>query len=486
MPSRHRFQEKLLFVEMRKEYDNRFTMKEKDIQLIEAEEIIPEKFLRKNAPSILHLSEPELVRYYTNLSRMNFSVDTHFYPLGSCTMKYNPKINEDIANLKGFTEIHPYQPLETLQGAMEVLYLAERYLSEITGMHSFTLQPAAGAHGELTGMLIVRAYFKDKRMDYKKVVLIPDTAHGTNPASAVLAGFVVKSVDTEGKGVITPEVLKKHITDETACLMITNPNTLGLFERYIEDISKILKENSSLLYCDGANLNALCGKTRPGDWGVDILHVNLHKTFSTPHGGGGPGAGPIGVSKELSEYLPYPIVKKKGNKYTFSKPEKSIGRVKAFGGNFLVILKALAYIMRIGESGLKDVAEISVLNANYLRVKLKKLLELPYDRACMHECVFSDKSFSRFNISTLDVAKRLIDYRFHPPTIYFPLIVKGALMIEPTETESKSTLDAFVEAFKNIMKEAEENPEILKKAPHTTPVKRLDEVRAARNPVLRK
>jgi len=461
-------------------------MREREFPSIEPREVIPEKFLRRKAPSIFRLSEPELVRYYTNLSRMNFSVDTHFYPLGSCTMKYNPKINEDIASLKGFTEIHPYQPVETLQGALEVLYLLERYLSEITGMHSFTLQPAAGAHGELTGMLITRAYFKDKKMEHKRVVLIPDTAHGTNPASAVLAGFVVRNIDTEGKGVITPEVLKKHITDETACLMITNPNTLGLFERHIEEISKILKENSSILYCDGANLNALCGKTRPGDWGVDILHVNLHKTFSTPHGGGGPGAGPIGVCKELAEYLPYPVVIKEGERYTFSKPEKSIGRVKAFGGNFLVILKALAYIMQLGESGLKKVAEISVLNANYLRVKLKKLLELPYDRICMHECVFSDKSFSKFNVSTLDVAKRLIDYGFHPPTIYFPLIVKGALMIEPTETESKSTLDAFVEAFKNILKEAEENPEILKKAPHTTPVKRLDEAKAARNPVLRR
>lgn len=456
-----------------------------DVPLLEPDRYFPEGSLRKKQPLLPGLSEPEVLRHYTNLSRLNFSVDTHFYPLGSCTMKYNPRVNEDIASLPGFTDIHPYQPVEEIQGALEVLYLCERFLSEITGMHSFTLQPAAGAHGELTGMLIARAYFKERGMNHKKVVLIPDTAHGTNPASAVLAGFSVKNIDTEGKGVITPEVLRKHITDETACLMITNPNTLGLFERHIEEISILLKENSALLYCDGANLNALCGKAKPGEMGVDILHVNLHKTFSAPHGGGGPGSGPIGVSQALSPFLPYPAVKKEGERFSFSIPEKSIGRVKAFGGNFLVILKALAYILSMGEEGLRRVAEISVLNANYLRVKLKEFLHLPYERVCMHECVFSDKSFAKFNISTLDVAKRLIDYGFHPPTIYFPLIVKGALMIEPTETESKKTLDEFVDAMRSIMEEAARSPEVLKESPHNTPVRRLDEVKAARNPILK-
>lgn len=451
---------------------------------VKIEDLIPEELLRKSPPELPEVSEPEVVRHYTNLSRMNMGVDTSFYPLGSCTMKYNPKFSEDIASFDEFTMIHPLEPEEWIQGCLEVIYRAERYLAEITGMSRFSMVPSAGAHGELTGMLIVKKYFEE-RGEVRRKIIIPDTAHGTNPASASLAGFSVVNMDTEGKGIITAEILKKYLDSDVACLMVTNPNTLGLFEKEILKISQMLKEAGALLYCDGANLNALVGRVKVGKMGVDILHINLHKTFSTPHGGGGPGSGPVGVREDLKEFLPAPVVERGKDGFYLRTPQKSIGMVKAFGGNFLIILKALSYILSLGDEGLKMVSGLSVLNANYLRVKLREFLHLPYDELCMHECVFSEKTLKERGITTMDLAKRLIDYGFHPPTVYFPLIVKGAIMVEPTETESPATLDAFADAVRRIIKEAEENPEYVRNAPHRAPLKKLDEVRAARNLVLR-
>jgi len=437
--------------------------------------------LRDDIEDFPQLSEVEIVRHYTALGDLNYSVDRGFYPLGSCTMKYNPKVNEKIASMEGFSA-HPYSPFELIQGNLEVLKLTEELLSELTGLPAFTLTPSAGAHGEFTGMLVVRKYLED-RGDARKIVLIPDSAHGTNPASAHFAGYDVKEIASNEDGIIDVETLKENLNSDVAAFMVTNPNTLGIFEKNIVEIAKALHDNGSLLYMDGANLNALMGVVRPGDLGVDVLHLNLHKTFSTPHGGGGPGSGPVGVADYLKDYLPVPRIEREGDKFVVSfYNEKSIGRVKNFYGNFLVIIKALAYLLTLGKENLKRVAYDAVLNANYIRKKLEKLLKLEYKSRTLHEVVFSDKGL---NVKTLDIAKRLLDYGFHPFTIYFPLIVHGAMMIEPTETESKETLDRFIDVMKLILQEAEKDEELLKNSPYSTPIRRLDEVLAARKPVLK-
>ncbi len=449
------------------------------------EEDLPDEIKRQDIPDFPQVSETEIVRHFTRLSQLNYCVDKGFYPLGSCTMKYNPKINEKIAGLEGFTDIHPLYPEDYVQGSLEVIYNLEKFLCEITGMDRFTAAPLAGAHGELTGMLIIRAYHISKGEERKKV-LIPDSAHGTNPASAHLSGWVVEEIPSNDYGTVDIEKLKERVDETVSALMLTNPNTLGIFEKDIKLIAEILHSKGALLYMDGANLNALVGIAKVRDMGVDVVHTNLHKTFSTPHGGGGPGAGPVGVKEFLEPFLPVPRVEKNDGKYFFNwdKP-KSIGRICGFYGNFLVLVKALAYILSLGYEGLRDTAKRAALNANYIRKKLEGLYHVPYKSPTLHEFVCSDKNLQGFSVTTLDVAKRLIDYGFHPPTIYFPLIVHGALMIEPTETESKRDLDLFVSAMIEIYKEAKENSEVLKSAPHITPVGRLDEVLAAKKPVLR-
>jgi len=453
-----------------------------DVGEIRPEDVIPQEYLRGDIEGLPEVSEVDTVRHFVRLSHGNFGVDTGFYPLGSCTMKYNPKINEDIARIPGFTRAHPYQPVTLSQGALQLMYELEGYLAEITGMDAVTLQPAAGAQGELCGMLMISACFRDKGKPRKKVI-IPDTAHGTNPASCTLAGFTVIPVKSEGKGVITPEAIGTLMDDDTAGLMLTNPNTLGLFERHIKEVSDIVHRGGGFVYCDGANLNALMGIARLGDMGVDVVQFNLHKTFSSPHGGGGPGSGPVGVKGVLEPYLPIPRVIKRGRRYSldYNRP-KSIGRVKAFYGNFGVLVRAYSYIRAMGPEGLKRVSQMAVLNANYIKERLKSHYHLPYDQPCMHECIFSDKLQAEKGIHTIDIAKRLIDYGFHPPTIYFPLVVEGAIMVEPTETEDRETLDRFIDAMESITKETSE---IIKGAPHRARVGRLDEVRAAREPILR-
>jgi glycine dehydrogenase subunit 2 len=441
--------------------------------------------VRVGIPGFPQVSEVEVVRHFTRLSQANFCIDTSFYPLGSCTMKYNPKVNERIAALPDFQGSHPYAPQDLIQGNLEVLKTLEDCLTEITGMDAVTLQPSAGAHGELVGMMLIRACFED-RGDPRKIVLIPDSAHGTNPSSAHICGYRVQEVKSNQHGTIDLDALSREMTGEVAALMVTNPNTLGVFEWDILKICEIVHAKGGLVYMDGANMNALVGKFRPGDMGIDVIHLNLHKTFSTPHGGGGPGSGPVGVKKHLEPFLPVPIVEKgeAGYRLDFSRP-KSIGRVRSFYGNFLVMLKALAYIHSLGAAGLKEVAEIAVLNSNYIRKSLEDVYHLKYASPTLHECVFSDKLQKERGILNIDIAKRLIDYGIHPPTVSFPLIVPGALMIEPTETESRRDLDQFIEAMKAIAREAVETPEVLKSAPHASPVKRLDETAAARNPVLR-
>ena len=455
------------------------------LDIPEEKNIIDKSLLREEIKDFPQLSESEITRHFTRLSQMNYCVDIGFYPLGSCTMKYNPKINEKISSFTDFINSHPYLPEEVVQGNLEILKTAEEFLCEITGMDAFTLFPAAGAHGELTGMMIIRAYHESKKEPRKKV-LIPDSAHGTNPASAHFSGYEIEEIPSNEKGTVDVKKLKEKLNEDVAALMVTNPNTLGVFENEIFEISEILHSKGALLYMDGANLNALLGISRPREMGVDVIHLNLHKTFSTPHGGGGPGSGPVGVREKLIDFLPFPIIQRKNGKYflDYDRP-KSIGRIRAFYGNFLVVIKALAYILSIGAKGLKKVSQIAVLNSNYIRKSLEKFYYLPYKSPTLHECVFSDKWQNKFGIKTLDIAKRLMDYGFHPPTIYFPLIVSGALMIEPTESESKRELDLFIEAMKKIAQEAKENPELLKSAPHKTPVRRLDEVRAARNLILK-
>ncbi|MBI2413743.1 MAG: aminomethyl-transferring glycine dehydrogenase subunit GcvPB [Deltaproteobacteria bacterium] len=456
-----------------------------DIPEADPKGLLPAGLLRDRIDGFPEVSEMDAVRHYTRLSQWNFGVDSGFYPLGSCTMKYNPKVNEALCRLPGLSMIHPYEPEELVQGALELMYELEEYLAEISGMDAVTLQPSAGAHGELCGLLMMAAYFKDKGKARTKII-IPDTAHGTNPASSHLAGFKVVPVKSEGKGALSVDAIKAVMDEDTAGLMVTNPNTIGLFEKNIKEIAKVVHSKGGFLYCDGANLNALMGLVNLGSIGVDVIQFNLHKTFSTPHGGGGPGSGPVGVKKALEPFLPAPRVKKSRGKYSleYDRP-KSIGRLKAFYGNFSIMVRAYAYIRRMGGEGLKRASETAILNANYIKERLKDTYHLAYNEPCMHESVFSDKNLLGHGVTTLDVAKRLIDYGFHPPTVYFPLVVHGAIMIEPTETETKETMDRFVEAMKAIAEEARTNPELLKNAPTKTKVRRVDETRAAREPVLR-
>ena len=436
-----------------------------------------------DGPDFPDLSEVDVIRHYTRLSQWNFGVDTGMYPLGSCTMKYNPKVNEKHAALPGFASAHPLLPPVLSQGTLELMFELEKYLAEITGMDAVTLQPAAGAHGELTGMLLIYAYHK-KRGSLRSKIIVPDTAHGTNPASAALCGFRPVQVKSNEKGVLSADAVREVMDEETAGIMITNPNTLGLFEENIIEIAEIVHAKGGLVYGDGANMNAVMGIVDMGNFGFDIMHLNLHKTFSTPHGGGGPGSGPVCVKSHLEPFLPVPrIIEKKGKFFLSDEFPQSIGKVQAFYGNFGVMVKAYSYIRTMGPS-LKRASQLAVLNANYIKETLKGTYDLPYDRPCMHECVFSDRLQEPHKVTTLDIAKRLIDYGFHPPTIYFPLVVHGAIMIEPTETESKEDIDRFVEALKAIAKEAAENRELLLKAPHNCKVTRLDETMAARKPCL--
>ena len=440
--------------------------------------------LTGNGPDFPDLSEVDVVRHYTRLSQWNFGVDTGMYPLGSCTMKYNPKTNEKQTQLKGFAQAHPLLPTELSQGALKLMYELEKYLTEITGMDAVSLQPAAGAHGELAGMLIIRAYHTSQGMSRSKI-LVPDTAHGTNPASASLCGYKSIPVKSNEQGVLSVEAIEAAMDEETAGIMVTNPNTLGLFEENIKAISEIVHAKGGLVYCDGANMNAIMGIVNMGDTGVDVMHLNLHKTFSTPHGGGGPGSGPVCVKMHLKPFLPVPRIGEDNGQYILSEdfPE-SIGKLHAFYGNFGVMIKSYSYIRSMGAADLKKASRLAVLNANYIKEKLKDVLHLPYDRPCMHECVFSDKHQKAEKITTLDMVKRLMDYGFHPPTIYFPLVVNGAMMIEPTETESKEDIDRLIDAFKAIVEEAKADPGKVKNAPTRCKVQRLDETAAARNPCL--
>lgn len=447
-------------------------------------ELPPGDLLRQEL-ELPEVSEVELMRYFIALSKLNYGVDTGFYPLGSCTMKYNPKWHEDIAKLSGFASIHPLQPGESVQGALQLMFELQEYLTEITGMDATSLVPIAGAHGEFGGLLMVKAYHQDRGDKARKKILLTDSSHGTNPASAVMCGFEIGVVASDSEGNVDMKSLESAMDEEVAALTLTMPTTLGLFDPRMLEISELVHERGGLLGADGANLNAFLGRVKFGELGYDYVQLNLHKTFSTPHGGGGPGSGPVCVRENLADFLPSPLVNKNGGTYKFVSPGKSIGRIADFHGNFGVMCKAYAYIRSMGAAGLKEVSEEAVLNANYLKEKLKPYYQLPYDRTCMHEVVFSGRRQKAKGVHTVDVAKRLLDYGLHPPTVYFPLIVDEALMIEPTETESKQTLDAFIEAMKEIARDAEENPEVLHTAPHNTPVKRLDDVRAARNPDLR-
>jgi glycine dehydrogenase subunit 2 len=456
-----------------------------DVEKAAPQDLWPKSMIRQELDGLPEMSEVEVVRHFTHLSQWNYGVDSGFYPLGSCTMKYNPKVNEDVARLAGLARSHPYLPGEITQGPLQIMFELEKFLCEISGMDQVSLQPSAGAQGELTGMLMIRAYLADRGNPRKKV-LVPDTAHGTNPASSSLCGYQVVQVKSNERGVLSAEAIEEKMDEDVAALMVTNPNTLGLFEENICRIAEIVHQKGGLLYCDGANLNALVGLTRVGEMGVDVLHFNLHKTFSTPHGGGGPGAGPVGVKSHLADFLPVPRIMKDPNQFylRYDLP-KSIGKVRSFYGNFSILVRAYAYILSMGAEGLRRSSLVAILNANYIRARLKKYFHLPYDFPCMHECVFSDRLQTKFGVSTLDIAKRLMDYGFHPPTIYFPLVVHGALMIEPTESESKETLDQFIEALMQIAKEAESEPHLLHDAPHKTKVARLDEVLANRKPKLR-
>jgi len=446
---------------------------------------IPENYLRSTPPDLPETGELNLVRHYTELSRRNAGVNNVFYPLGSCTMKYNPVINEKVCTLTGFNNIHPYQPAETVQGMLEVLYQAERSLAEISGLAEVSLHPAAGAHGELSALMVIRKYLETNNMDSRRVVLIPDSAHGTNPASCTIAGLKAKVIKScKETGLIDIESLKKNLGDDTAAIMVTNPNTLGLFEKDIEEIASLVHEAGGQVYMDGANLNAIMGISKPGDFGVDVMHFNLHKTFSTPHGCGGPGAGPIGVAKHLAPHLPIPrVIKEKEGYRLLTDLPGTIGQTRSFSSNAMVVLRAYTYILSLGKEGVKRVAENAVLNANYLRVKIGEKYHIPYNRLCMHEFVANQKGFGK--VKTLDIAKRLIDKQIHPPTIYFPLIVPEAIMVEPTETESKEMLDSFVAAMHEIAFEAKNHPELLTGAPLTAYSRRLDEVKAVKTPVLR-
>jgi glycine cleavage system P protein (glycine dehydrogenase) subunit 2 len=458
-----------------------------DVPEVDPAQVLGNSLRSENeAAALPEVSEIEIIRHFTRISTWNYGVDTGLYPLGSCTMKYNARVNEVAARREGLANAHPYQPEKLSQGAMKILQLLSECLIEITGMDAITLQPAAGAHGELTGILMVRAYLESQG-NARKRILIPDSAHGTNPATAAIAGYSVENLKSNSKGMIDLAALEAQVNDDIAALMLTNPSTIGVYEGDIQKIAEILHRKGALLYMDGANMNALVGKTQPGHNGVDVMHLNLHKTFSTPHGGGGPGSGPVAVKKILEPFLPTPVVAKKGDGtlgFEYNRPQ-SIGRVRAFYGNFGMHVRALAYILANGPDGLRQTTEDAVLNANYIRKQLEGVYELPYKTPSLHEVVFNDRLQQKKGIKTGDIAKRLIDYGFHPYTVSFPLIVPGALMIEPTESESKEELDLFIDAMKAIAREAEEEPETILNAPHTTRISRLDEVRAARQPILR-
>jgi glycine dehydrogenase subunit 2 len=440
---------------------------------------LPESLARKEKADLPEVSELKIVRHYTRLSQLNFSIDTHFYPLGSCTMKYNPKINDRMASLPGFSQIHPHQWESSTQGCLDLLFNLDQALCEICGMDAFTLQPAAGAHGEFTGLLIIKKYLEDQKQTQRNEVIVPDSAHGTNPASAVIAGFKVITIPSLSNGEVNLEELQKALSSKTAALMLTNPNTTGVFESKILEVSKMVHDAGALLYYDGANLNAMVGIARPGDMGFDVIHLNLHKTFSTPHGGGGPGAGPVGVKSFLQSYLPYPCIKKNEDGYFIEKDHaSSIGKVRSFYGNFGVLVRAYTYIRAHGLAGLKRIAKGAIVNANYLKAKLKDTYEMYSEQPCSHEFLIIPNQQMKNQITVADIAKRLLDYGFHAPTISWP--VRNCLMIEPTETESIDTLDRFIEAMKSISQECEQNPELVRTAPHNLPVKRLDEVKAAR------
>ncbi len=456
-----------------------------DVPAQTLEALIPVAARRGDLP-LPELSEPEVIRHFTHLSQRNYSTDSGFYPLGSCTMKYNPKLNEEIARLPGFARVHPELPDTAVQGTLEVLYAMQGILAEIGGMDTVSLQPAAGAHGELLGLMLIKAYHDDHGQGRRDTILVPEAAHGTNPASAARCGYKTVTVKSDDRGRVDLAHLKTLLGDHVAGLMLTNPNTLGLFEDDIAEICDLIHKTGGLVYCDGANMNALVGRARPGDMGFDVMHFNLHKTFSSPHGGGGPGSGPVGIKNILEPYLPVPqvIQTEDGYRMDYDRP-KSIGKIHGYYGSFLCILRSYAYIMYYGRERLAQVAENAVLNANYIRVQLQDSFDVAFSEICMHECVFTAKRQKKSHgVNALEIAKRLMDFGYHPPTIYFPLIVPEALMIEPTETESKETLDQFIEAMRQIARDIEEDPEIVKSAPHFTPVRRLDEATAARQPCL--
>lgn len=456
-----------------------------DVPDNELSSLIPPDLIKKDEVNLPEVSEVELIRHFTRLSNLNFGLDLGFYPLGSCTMKYNPKLNEETAKMPGFLHSHPLQPEHLSQGSLKLMYELEGCLKEISGMNRVSLQPAAGAHGEMAGMLAMRAYHEANGNPRKRVI-IPDSAHGTNPASAAIAGYEVTVIKSTKEGLVDINELKKVLDSDCAAVMITNPNTLGLFEKEIVEISRLIHEAGALLYMDGANLNALLGITRPGDMGFDVVHINLHKTFSTPHGGGGPGAGPIGVVKKLVPFIPVPTVEKDGDRYYFdyNRPQ-SIGSIHGFYSNFGVLVKAYTYIKKMGNTGIHDISRNAIINANYIKKRLEKYYATPIAGQSMHECVFSSKLQKEKGVHAWDISKRIQDYGFHPPTVNFPLVVEEAIMIEPTETESKETIDNFCDVMIAIAKEAETNPDIVKNAPHTRVVKRLDEAQAVKKPVLR-
>lgn len=463
-----------------------YSLPEMDVPEVDIHDLLPADYIRTEEPGLPEVSELDIMRHYTALSNRNHGVDSGFYPLGSCTMKYNPKINEEVARFNGFAHLHPLQDESTVQGALELMYDLQEHLKEITGMDEVTLQPAAGAHGEWTGLMLIRAYHEANGDTKRTKVIVPDSAHGTNPASATVAGFETVTVRSNERGLVDLEDLRRVVNEETAALMLTNPNTLGLFEEEIIEMTDIVHQAGGKIYYDGANLNAVLSKARPGDMGFDVVHLNLHKTFTGPHGGGGPGSGPVGVKADLIPFLPKPIITKRGTTFVldYDRPQ-SIGRVKPYYGNFSINVRAYTYIRSMGPDGLKAVSEYAVLNANYMMRRLAPYYDLPYGQHCKHEFVLSGRRQKKLGVRALDIAKRLLDFGYHPPTIYFPLNVEECMMIEPTETESKETLDGFIDVMIQIAKEAEENPKIVQEAPHSTVVGRLDEATAARKPILR-
>lgn len=469
--------DKLIF-ELSKEGRVGYSLPPLDID--EVRELIPKEYLREKDVKLPEVSENQVVRHYNALSRINYGVDTGFYPLGSCTMKYNPKINERVAKIPSMTRLHPYQDVEDTRGALEMMYTLEERLADISGMDRVTLQPAAGAQGEMVGLMMIKSYHEKNNESKRKYIIVPDSAHGTNPSSAQVVGFEIIEVGADERGNVDIEELKTHINDELAGLMLTNPSTLGLFEENILEIADLVHNAGGLLYYDGANMNAIMGRAKPGEMGFDVMHFNLHKSFSTPHGGGGPGSGPVGVKERLVPFLPVPVVERKNDIYYLDyEREDSIGRVRSYYGNYGILLRAYTYINTMGSTGIEEVSNLAVVNANYLRIRLSKIYDIAIDRVCKHEFVI--KNPNKNNVSTLDIAKRIIDYGYHPPTIYFPQIVDGAIMIEPTEVESKEMMDEFIEAMVDIKSEVEATPENVLEAPKTTYIQRVDEVKAARD-----